>query len=88
MQVSYSVTTQSADDYFKFYRTLPSDIFVNYGRLSLVIRFDWFRIGILHSTEEEHVSVSSTDMHQVRLLVSRPHPCALYITHTALLSVL
>ena len=58
MQVSYSVTTQSADRYFKFYRTLPSDAFVNTGRLNLVIRFGWYRIGILHSAEVEHVSVS------------------------------
>lgn len=59
LQVSYSVTSQLADKYFKFYRSLPSDILVNSGRLALMYQFEWIRIGILYSAGAEYIAVSS-----------------------------
>ena len=56
-QVSYSVTSNSADRYNKFYRSLPTDLLINYGRLILMGRFEWIRIGILFSADQGYVEV-------------------------------
>ncbi len=73
------MTSQLADRYSKFYRSLPSDLLVNEGRLVLLERFEWVRIGILCSGEDEYVSVSQwnlscTYVHDVCLYT---HDCTL-----------
>ena len=57
-QVAYGARTTSvrADGVFTFYRTLPSDVGLNYGRLVLMANHHWYRIAILNSAEEEHYS--------------------------------
>ena len=35
------------DSVFSFYRTLPSDLATNIGRIGLVSRFDWLRIAVV-----------------------------------------
>ena len=51
------MTSNSADRYSKFYRSLPTDLLINYGRLILMGRFEWIRIGILFSADQGYVEV-------------------------------
>lgn len=55
-QVSYGATSieDNTETVSTFYRTLPSDRVENYGRLVLLVKHEWFRIGILTSVKDTH----------------------------------
>ena len=57
MQVSYDVTSSEPDKAATFYHTLPSDRATNIGRLSLINRFEWFRIATISSQERYYTQV-------------------------------
>ena len=55
IQVSYGSTVKDdADKVPIFYRTLPSNMAANFGRLVLLEKHKWYRIGILKSAKEEY----------------------------------
>ena len=41
-----------------FYRTLPSDMFLNEARISLLRQFEWYKVGLLSSSDELSLKVS------------------------------
>ena len=43
-----------------FYRSLPSDIFLNKARLKLLLQFDWLKIGVLYSSQRTYEQVYNT----------------------------
>lgn len=57
LQVSYDITSSVPDKASTFYRTLPSDRAANIGRLSLIARFEWFRIATVSSQERYYAQV-------------------------------
>ena len=59
LQVSHAVTSVSADRYRKFYRSLPTDLVINGGRLALLPQFGWLRIGTLSSANEGYAEVET-----------------------------
>ena len=43
-----------------FFRTLPSDMFINEARISILRQFEWYKVGLLSSSDEESLKVSDT----------------------------
>jgi len=41
-----------------FLHTLPSDMFLNEARVSLLRQFEWFKVGLLSSSDEQSLKVS------------------------------
>ena len=46
----------------RFYRTIPSDVFISEALLSLINRFEWRRVGLLHSHETTYMRVNTTSL--------------------------
>jgi len=56
-QITYSVTDISFNSQEYFYRTLPSDAATNDARSKLLDMFQWYRVGVLTSSDTYYAKV-------------------------------
>ena len=54
--MSYGITELSVKSNL-FYLTLPSDVYVKEAILAILGHFEWFKVGLLSSTEERFLKV-------------------------------
>ncbi len=60
LQISYGSTDPATDDreqYPLLSTTIPTELFLNLGRLELLRMFNWFRIGVLSSVDDSYNTV-------------------------------
>ena len=72
-QVSYGLADNRLNEYPNFFRTVPSMDTLNSARLTLLYHFQWYRIGILGSSQKVYNYVSfispTTNIHHYNVIV-------------------